>query len=532
MSRQEGAWSVWRADNDLVGVVVRATLEASDAERLALALSDALEQAQAPPRLFIDALHLDQAGCGVVAAEILWKASRAFMVQHRFARIGMVHAIGASGALIAGWTRLLGGTWPSLVSSHHDEVLAFLDLAPMAPALDSVRGNSSAALALEIAGIFKAQPRIRVAALARAVGLGVPDLRAHFAARGTTYREESLRRRLDVAREALANGDAKLEAVALESGFNSGSHLAAALRRHSPQPSHPTAPARHPSTRRGGSSLGRHRTCIVDLAQFLRAPLGHCHARASWLIWQVDTSLAMCSVFGAMAERDLGDLFACIDAVMDTAKAPLDVLSDATLAQIKDVGAAGMALLYRYTSEHKERLTRCIRRHAITATDTPGGAFLGGLGDVNEARHPWRLMRSVDEALAWFGREDGPALAAEMAELIAHARHGGALLLEIEARLKESPTHAIGEVARSLGMSVRALQRACGDQGTTFRELHRRALLERARALLSESDLKIEGIARELGLRSRSHFMALFRSATGTTPSEYRRLARSEERDV
>jgi AraC-like DNA-binding protein len=530
---RDTSWLIWRVDSELVGVLVRDALEASDAERLAAALEQALNRPSPPLRLFIDALDLDNHGCGVVAAEILWDASRRLAARHRFVRIAMAHARGASGALIAGWTKLLGGAWPTMVSPALDEVLSFVASQHLAARIIALRAESHDALMLGILRALRTNPRIRLDDLAHTLGVAVAHLRAHFAQRGTTFREEALRRRLDVAREALAEPTAKLEAVALEAGFNSGSHLATALKRRVSRPEEVGAAAMQPTgealASAGTSSLAR--PPLVDLATFIRAPLGNCHVSTSWLIWGVDESLAMCSVFGPMGEKALTDLFAGIDAVMHCTVDKLDVLSDATLAQIKDVGSVGLSLLYRYTNEHKDRLSERIRHHAITATETPGGAFLGGLGEINEARHPWRVMSSIEEALAWFGREDRAQLARALADLIADARRGGALILQIRERLRRSPSLSINELARPLGMSVRALQRACKEHGTSFREIQRETLLERARELLLDSELKIAGIAHELGLRSRSHFVALFRDATGMSPSAFRLGAGRPTRD-
>jgi LacI family transcriptional regulator len=50
----------------------------------------------------------------------------------------------------------------------------------------------------------------------------------------------------------------------------------------------------------------------------------------------------------------------------------------------------------------------------------------------------------------------------------------------------------------------------------------RRARLERAKALLAGTDVKIEGVAADSGFRCYARFARAFRGATGLTPSAYR----------
>lgn len=91
----------------------------------------------------------------------------------------------------------------------------------------------------------------------------------------------------------------------------------------------------------------------------------------------------------------------------------------------------------------------------------------------------------------------------------------------VRASLEETLT--LEANARRAGRSARSLQRSLTQAGTTFRAETSRLRMERAREMLEQSELKIESIARAVGLRSASSFASTFRAVTGTTSSEYRR---------
>jgi AraC-like DNA-binding protein len=63
------------------------------------------------------------------------------------------------------------------------------------------------------------------------------------------------------------------------------------------------------------------------------------------------------------------------------------------------------------------------------------------------------------------------------------------------------------------------------ETGETPGRYRTRLLMERARLLLTETDLPITTIAADLGYSSSQHFATAFRRETGTTPSRYRREA-------
>lgn len=81
---------------------------------------------------------------------------------------------------------------------------------------------------------------------------------------------------------------------------------------------------------------------------------------------------------------------------------------------------------------------------------------------------------------------------------------------------------ALPELAAALSTSVRSLQRALAEEGTSFRALRERVRAERARRLLAESELPIGQIAERLGYRDPGNFARSLRRWLGDSGRKLR----------
>jgi AraC-like DNA-binding protein len=81
----------------------------------------------------------------------------------------------------------------------------------------------------------------------------------------------------------------------------------------------------------------------------------------------------------------------------------------------------------------------------------------------------------------------------------------------------------INDVARSVDMSVRTLQRRLSEHGLVFSELVEQTRLELARSLLTQTELPVQDIAAEVGYTESTHFSRAFKRLTGNSPREFRR---------
>jgi AraC-like DNA-binding protein len=81
---------------------------------------------------------------------------------------------------------------------------------------------------------------------------------------------------------------------------------------------------------------------------------------------------------------------------------------------------------------------------------------------------------------------------------------------------------AVSKVARSLGMSVRTLQRRLGELGTTYQDVLDNVRHRSARRLLASTNLGMGEVAFLLGFEEVNSFMRAFHVWEGTTPARWR----------
>jgi AraC-like DNA-binding protein len=77
--------------------------------------------------------------------------------------------------------------------------------------------------------------------------------------------------------------------------------------------------------------------------------------------------------------------------------------------------------------------------------------------------------------------------------------------------------------ARDMGVSERTLRRRLQDEGASYGDLARQALVNRAERLVADLDRTIDETAYLLGFSQRSAFHRAFKRWTGMTPAEYRK---------
>lgn len=94
----------------------------------------------------------------------------------------------------------------------------------------------------------------------------------------------------------------------------------------------------------------------------------------------------------------------------------------------------------------------------------------------------------------------------------------------IEMMLRESGDGMpkLAELAHTLNLSTRTLDRHLQREGTGFRDLRNRVQLDKARQMLSEQTQSITQIAHELGYTDAANFSRAFKREAGLSPRAYR----------
>ncbi len=93
---------------------------------------------------------------------------------------------------------------------------------------------------------------------------------------------------------------------------------------------------------------------------------------------------------------------------------------------------------------------------------------------------------------------------------------------ELKRALKEGASPSVTSVASAMALSVRSLQRALGDAGTSFQDLLDEARRDLALLWIEDRARSLKQISNDLGFGQSTAFTRAFRRWTGRSPSTYR----------
>ena len=202
--------------------------------------------------------------------------------------------------------------------------------------------------------------------------------------------------------------------------------------------------------------------------------------------------------------------------------APFDLVTDARFAE-STPGVVGVDAAARFAAEQFAPYRASIRRHAILHGVGLSGAVLAGFLPALGPGHTWSLFSDPAAAYAWLSNPQAEKARLEVEELVA----GQVRLPPAVAALREyfgrkGAVHTIAAAARALGLSRRSLQRRLREAATTFRNELAQARVRAAMPLVLDGEVKLETIAKQLGLSSLTAFSRFYRRHTGELPSRSR----------
>lgn len=147
---------------------------------------------------------------------------------------------------------------------------------------------------------------------------------------------------------------------------------------------------------------------------------------------------------------------------------------------------------------------------------------------INEANNQYELMRQQLEARAKAEqKEDADSTEDVDSDLLARVT---ATLADPSAIT--SPDFTVDRLAKMIGSNSSYVSRVVNaGTGKNFATLLGEARIRLACSRLKDpgyAQFTIEGIATDLGFRSRTNFIAVFKRATGLTPTEYKKLAQTD----
>ena len=259
---------------------------------------------------------------------------------------------------------------------------------------------------------------------------------------------------------------------------------------------------------------------VTSVQNFVRRPESSAVLGNGWLFYCFDAGLVGLAAWGVPTMEDYHLLEPCLDRVLDKAMPP-----HVSILDIRKLGRLGndvFVALARYGEKQHDAAKQKVRRQIVLPPVGYTRALLVGWRELVKPPYEVVFVDSEDEAARAADRPDAVALFASLASLIETP-----LSAQVARVLDEGPAD-IGSVARKLAVAPRTLQRRLAAEGTSFAQLSRRTMVERAKELLANTEDKLEVIARRVGYPSASHFTTSFRRATGMTPSAWRALGKPD----
>jgi len=254
---------------------------------------------------------------------------------------------------------------------------------------------------------------------------------------------------------------------------------------------------------------------------FLRDPTGQLVVGRTWIHFCAHPRLFGVVLFGQPDRDDVAALTRSLVVELGAGVVPHGSLVDASRLERVEPGA--FEVLHGYVREHHAALNERVTRLGLVRPQGVEGAVVAGFYPVSGAPYPVELFEDAGAALAWLG-EPGAALAAELAEQVDAARGTTPLLGGLRSLLlRRMADLTLEEACRALGVSERTLQRRLQDAGTTFQAELASARIEEAKRRMVASEASLTAIALDVGFPSLQHFSAVFRKATGQSPSAWRK---------
>lgn len=257
---------------------------------------------------------------------------------------------------------------------------------------------------------------------------------------------------------------------------------------------------------------------VPDLAPFFSPPARNLVLMGrTFAFWQSSQRLHGTLMWGRPNEDDV----VAMSNIWDThQRSPFG--RDPTFTDIRHLDGLDLLAFERLVITFRERREEWTARTGPQAILHAGGlavaAILGAI-QLTGSGYQLAAFDKPGPALAWLAR---PEFEQDYLHLRASLLGLPDIVRRVRAALAASNLRSTRAIARSLGLSVRSLQRHLADAGTSLRAERTRQLIQRAEELLEGTDLDLGAIAEMLGLGSAARLVSLFRSVHGMTPGTFR----------
>jgi AraC-like DNA-binding protein len=190
--------------------------------------------------------------------------------------------------------------------------------------------------------------------------------------------------------------------------------------------------------------------------------------------------------------------------------------------RVLSIDAAAFAPASAYVLEHRARLQKTVASLAGVRPVGLFGAVAEGFFRVVPAPYPVAVFAERGEALRWLGCE-AHAMELDDVERLALSKSGDDFLDRVHNAIAiDLVTASALDVARSLGVSTRTLQRRLREAGSTFQHEVAAVRIRAAQRMMKDTEHTLARIAQDAGFASAATFSVAFRKLVGRSPREWR----------
>lgn len=259
----------------------------------------------------------------------------------------------------------------------------------------------------------------------------------------------------------------------------------------------------------------------VSLDEYVRSPVGRWTSGDGWVHFCLtDPWLAGALFWGTLGAHALSEVLRCANATGRAVPEAHAAFVDGR--RVLSIDAAAFAPASSYVLEHRARLQKTVAALAGVRPLGLFGAVAEGFFRVVPAPYPVAVFAERGEALRWLGCE-AHAMDLDDIERFALPKDGDDFLERVHGAIAtDLVTASAADVARSLGVSTRTLQRRLREAGSTFQHEVTVVRVRAAQRMMTESDHTLARIAQDAGFASAATFSVAFRKLVGQSPREWR----------
>jgi len=244
----------------------------------------------------------------------------------------------------------------------------------------------------------------------------------------------------------------------------------------------------------------------------------------SFAYWQAERRVFGTMIWGRPTEADVVQMCAAHEVGADPLFRGHTSLVD--VRALESVDFLAFEKLLGYLQKRRDDWSPNVARQAVLHRGGFAQATVAGMFQFLRPNHPVQFFDDPVAAYAALGASD---VREELEALRTTLLGVPEIVRRVQTAFEVLPPRAgFAAVARSVGMSVRSLQRHLAASNSSLRLERQRHLLRMSERLLEATDLDLDAIAAQIGAASASHLVTLFRQHRQMTPGAFREARRPQ----